>query len=235
VIGTVTATVAVTIVGAAEMSGQALTWQQALSMTFGVRLIKVFGQYFLEMLGFAIVLGIPYGLLIAGIVAESVALGLLGGLLLFASLFLVVYAAVSFAFTIPVISWENEDIMAAFRRSWGLVRGSWWRTFGILMLMGILVSFAVSILMTPLYIVVLWDFFKSYFEAIAAIGAGEPDAELFRTMFTSFGFGFGLINAITSVVQIVVAPLYVVVMYFDLRARHNEFAPPASASALPMV
>ncbi|HEX9615658.1 MAG TPA: glycerophosphoryl diester phosphodiesterase membrane domain-containing protein [Bacteroidota bacterium] len=234
IIGTIAATVAITIVGAAEMSEQPQTWQEALRTTFGIRLVKVFGQYFLEIIALGIVLAIPYGILLAGIIAESVALGLVGGLLFFVAIPLVIYAAVSFAFTIPIISWENEDIFAAFRRSWELVRGNWWRTFGILILMSLIVSFAVSIIMTPLYIIILWDFFKGYFEAMSAIGAGgEPDPELFKEMFTSFGFGFGMINALTSVVQIIVAPLYVVVLYFDLRARHREFNPAAPSTALP--
>jgi len=235
VIGTIAATVAITIVGAAEMSGRQLSWQEALSMTFGIRLVKVFAQYMLEIFGLGIIILIPYGLLFAGTAAESVLLGVLGGFLIFAALLVVVYAAISFAFTIPIIGWENEDIIAAFRRSWNLVRGNWWRTFGILILMGMIVSFAVSIIMTPLYIVVLWDFFKGYFEAMSSIGGGEPDPEVFRQMFTSFGFGFGMINAVASVIEVIVAPLYVVVMYFDLRARHQEFSPPGPSTTLPMV
>jgi hypothetical protein len=221
--GTVTATVGVTITGCSEMSSKTVSWQEALRSTLSIRLLKVFGQYILEFVGLGLIVAIPYALIVAAIAAESILLGLLGGVLIFIAIAGAVYLVVSFAFTVPAIAWENCDIIEAFRRSWTLVRGHWWRTFGILLLMSLIVSFAVSLLMTPLYLVVLWDFFRSYFEMLSSLGSGEPDAELVRTMLSSFGFGFGIVNAIAAIAQVIVAPLYTVVLYFDLRARRGEF------------
>lgn len=233
-LGTVAATIAVTMVGCAEMDGKPLSWQDALQSAFGMSFVKVLAQYILLGLGVAVIMGVPYGLIIGGIAAESAGLGLAGGLLIFAAIPVVIYFAINFAFIVPATAWESETVFGAFQRSWNLVRGNWWRTFGILILMGLVVSFAISIVMTPLYIIVLWDFFQSYFEMLGSIGSGEPDPAFAKQMLTSFGFAFGVINAISTIAQMIVTPLYTVAMYFDLRARKGEFSQPATPAPAPI-
>lgn len=232
-LGTLAATVAVTGVGCAEMSGQARTWQAALTSAFGMPFVRLIGVYVLLGFGFMILIGVPYGLIIGGIAAESVGLGLFGGFLLFLMIPVVVWISINLAFVVPAVVWEDETITGALQRSWNLVRGHWWRTFGILILLSLIVSFALSIVMTPLYLIVLWDFFRAYFEMLSTLGSGEPDPAFARTLLESFGFGFGVINAISTIAQMIVAPLYTVVMYFDLRARHGEFRQPASPAPQP--
>ncbi len=233
VIGSVIVTVAVTIVGCAEITGESLSWQEALSRTFHVRVIKVIGQYILEGALFTAIIVIPYVLLIIGIAVESVALGLLGGLLIFAAILFAVYLGVSFAFTVPAISWEDADVIESFKRSWRLVKGNWWRTLGILILMGVMVSFAVSIIMTPLYLIFFFFFFRAYFDILSSIETGINDPTVFASMVKSLGFGIGILSGISSIIQLIVTPLYSVVIYFDLRARKGEFSPPSSGVAVP--
>jgi hypothetical protein len=233
IIGSVIATVAVTIVACAEMSNEPLSWQEALSRTFHVRVVKVFGQYILEGALFTLIVIIPYVLLIIGIAVDSVALGFVGGFLIFAGILFAVYLGISFAFTVPAISWEDADVIESFKRSWALVRGNWWRTFGILILMGMMVSFAASIIMTPFYLIFLWDFFQAYFEAISSMTSGTADPAIFVSMIKSLGFGIGILSGISSIIQLVVTPLYSVVMYFDLRARRGEFSQPVAGISIP--
>lgn len=233
-LGSVGATIAVTMVGCAEMSGKPLSWQDALQSAFGMSFLKILVQYILLALGAAVIMGVPYGLIMGGIAAESAGLGLAGGFLLFAMIPVILYFAINFAFIVPATAWESESVFGAFRRSWDLVRGNWWRTFGILILMVLVVSFAISIVMTPLYIIILWDFFQSYFEMLGALGNGEPDPAFAKEMLTSFGFAFGVINAISTIAEMIVTPLYTVVMYFDLRARNGEFSQPATPAPAPI-
>ncbi len=232
--GTVAATVSITITGCSEMSDRPISWQDALRTTFSLRLARVFGMYILEFLGFGLLIAVPYALLIAGIAVESLLLGLAGGILIFPALAGVTYLVVGIAFSVPAIAWEETAIIEGFRRSWALVRGNWWRTLGILIVMSLVVSFAISIIMTPLYIVALWGFFQSYFEMLGSLGNGEPDPAIARDMLASFGFAFGVVNAVSSIAQVMVAPLYMVVMYFDLRARRGEFSQPATSAPAPI-
>lgn len=44
------------------------------------------------------------------------------------------YLAISFAFATPIVVLEKQPIRAALRRSHTLVKGSWWRVFGITLL-----------------------------------------------------------------------------------------------------
>lgn len=233
IIGSVIATVAITIVACAEMSGESLSWQEALSRSFHTRVMKVIGQYILEGLLLGAIVIIPYALLIVGIATDSGALGFFGGFLLLIAVLAAVYLGISFAFTVPAISWEDADIIESFKRSWSLVRGRWWRTFGILVLMSLMVSFALSIIMTPLYMVVFWDFFKAYFEVIAGMSEGRNDPSLVVNMIQSLGFGVGIVSGISSILQMIITPLYTVVMYFDLRARHGEFSQSPSTVGIP--
>jgi hypothetical protein len=99
--------------------------------------------------------------------------------------------------------------------------------------MGMMVSFAASIIMTPFYLIFLWDFFQAYFEAISSMTSGTADPAIFVSMVKSLGFGIGILSGISSIIQLVVTPLYSVVMYFDLRARKGEFSQPAAGITIP--
>ncbi len=235
-IGTYGATLSVSIVGCAEMQGDPMEWNDALGKGFGVRFLRLIGMFLLQMLIIGCLILIPYGLVIVAIAMESVPLGLLAGLLLMAAVFFTIFLSINWAFTIPVIGWEEKGVIDSFKRSWNLVQGNWWRVFGILILMGIIVSFAASIVLTPLYFIFLWDFFAGYFRVLTEVGMGErPDVSMFVDLFANIGIGIGLLSGISSILQLLVAPLYTVVLYFDLRARKGEFplAPIAGQAAPP--
>src|SRR5262249_56585201 len=53
----------------------------------------------------------------------------------------------------PAVVLEGSGPVDALRRSWPLVRGSWWRIFGITLLAGIVVAFIGGILQLPFSIV----------------------------------------------------------------------------------
>jgi hypothetical protein len=57
-----------------------------------------------------------------------------------------IFLLVKFAFIDPVIMLERKGITEAFSRSWDLVRGSWWRVFGIGILVFILTVIAEGLL-----------------------------------------------------------------------------------------
>jgi hypothetical protein len=63
---------------------------------------------------------------------------LLSGLIIFGGFLLLVlpafYFAVVFALAGPVLILENASPTRALRRSWDLVKGNWWRVFGIILL-----------------------------------------------------------------------------------------------------
>ncbi len=217
------ASLATTTVTCAEMTGQPMDWREALQRTFSVRFARSIGQYILEGLAIGALVAIPYAMLIAGIALRSVLVGLAGGFALIAAGCFAVFLGIRWAFTMPAIAWEDARVVQAFGRSWSLVSGQWWRVFGILLLMSLIVSFALSLLLTPLYLGVFWHFFSSYFERIGSLNAEQPDPMVFLQGFRSIGFGIGIISGLSAILQMLIKPLYMVVLYFDLRARKGEF------------
>ncbi|WP_439691953.1 glycerophosphoryl diester phosphodiesterase membrane domain-containing protein [Curtobacterium sp. SP.BCo] len=65
---------------------------------------------------------------------------------------LLAWLATKFAFTVPTIALEGRSVFSAAAQSWRLTRGAFWRTFGILLLVQVMFSFAVSIASFPLTI-----------------------------------------------------------------------------------
>jgi hypothetical protein len=60
-----------------------------------------------------------------------------------------VYLYIAFALSPPVIVLERQPVIAALRRSRALVRGAWWRTFGILLLVNVIAQLIANILAVP--------------------------------------------------------------------------------------
>jgi hypothetical protein len=98
---------------------------------------------------------------------------------------------------------EGTRALGALRRSYGLIRGSWWRVFGRLLVIGLVVLGLSILVNTPL--------------AVAAEASG---ADVTSTL------GFALLAAGRIVVQIVVLPVLFIagtLLYYDLRVRKEQY------------
>lgn len=105
----------------------------------------VYGVMIALCLGLGVLPGVLLGLL-SGSVGLGVGLGLLGGLLGLAA---GIYLYVAFALAAPAVVLERQGVRAALKRSRGLVRGAWWRTFGILALVTVIGYIVSSIIAIP--------------------------------------------------------------------------------------
>jgi hypothetical protein len=96
----------------------------------------------------ALAVGLGLGLFAAGApTAAAVGVGLLVGVP--AVTVTAAYLWVKLALAAPALLLENVGPTGALRRSWELVRGSWWRLFGILLLTGLLVGAVGGVLGVP--------------------------------------------------------------------------------------
>ncbi|MGH7494552.1 MAG: hypothetical protein ACREOO_19435 [bacterium] len=214
----------VTIIACSEMSGQDLAWQDALVMAFGVKLWRLSSQVALLSLSVGGLAVLPYLMLMAGTVARSPALALLGVPLFLLTVPLAVFYWVRWEFALPSIAWENAGVSQSFDRSAKLVQGLWWRTFGLLFLLGLICQFALSLLTTPISLLALWDFYAKYLEIIASSGSGKIDPAVSIDLFDSIGLRLGLVTSVSLILSTITSPLITTVMYFDLRARKGESA-----------
>ena len=149
-VATLTLTGILTVVVSRAVLGQRITtgeaWRQArprLPALFGVTLL-VFGI----VLGVAVVgLGPGIALAVSGAPGPLVAVAFVVGVPLF--LAAAVYLYVAFALAPPAVVLEKQPVVASLRRSRALVKGAWWRTFGILLLVNVIAQILAGILSVP--------------------------------------------------------------------------------------
>ncbi|MEV7857059.1 glycerophosphoryl diester phosphodiesterase membrane domain-containing protein [Streptomyces sp. NPDC088183] len=164
-------------------------------------------------------------LLLALISAAIMAVGLLPGMLVgsaagaglvvigfVAAFAVVIWLMVRFCLASPALMLERQSITASMRRSAKLVRGAWWRTFGILALTVVL-TFVVALVITIPFT----------FIAMIVDGGGIGSALTNGT--TDFGWPFLIISGIGEVVITTITyPLSAGVMallYIDQRIRRE--------------
>ncbi|MEV0849617.1 glycerophosphoryl diester phosphodiesterase membrane domain-containing protein [Streptomyces sp. NPDC049954] len=138
----------------------------------------------------------------------GLALAVLGGL---AGLVLAVWLYVRFVLASPALMLEKQGVIASLRRSAKLVRGSWWRVFGIQLLTLVLAVMVQGIIGIP-------------FGLIAAVFGGDQVGN-----FLVEGGDFGWTYLIVSAVGTVIATTFTfpitagvtVLLYVDQRIRRE--------------
>lgn len=148
--GILTVAVSRAVLGQQVSAGQA--WAQARPRV--PALLGVTALVILIMLG-VLVLSIGPGILAAvlGAPGPVVAVAFVVGVPL--ALGVVVYLYVGFSLAPPAVVLERQGVRASLGRSRRLVRGAWWRTFGILLLVNVIAQFIAGILSVPFTVLTL--------------------------------------------------------------------------------
>lgn len=153
--------------------------------TFGSVLSATLQRYF-ALWGSAIVVALVVGLLAITIIGIPVA----------------IWVYVRWALFVPAMLSENLGPIRALGRSWQLVEGRWWRTFGILLLLQLLLAILGAIIGT-------------FFSFVGALIPGlSADAYV---GVRQVGNGLG------SVLAVPIQYITWTLMYFDLRVRKESF------------
>jgi hypothetical protein len=206
---------------AADISGIPLTWQQALGRVAGVRLFRALGVVLLQALTFGAVFLVPF--IFLALSAGDVGLMAFALLVMLATFAFLAFLLIRWAFAFTSVACEDTAVIASLQRSWFLVKGSWWRTFGILFLFNILASFAISILTSPVSFVGFWGYYQDYFKMLGSAASGAPDPAAMADLIGSMGIGIGVSLSLSIILFAFIRPVYTTVLYFDLRARRQEF------------
>jgi hypothetical protein len=148
-LGTVIATAMLTIVVSRAVLGRSVgvgdAWRDSRP-----QLLRLLGLLILLplLVALAVFAGAVPGsaLLFAGQEAPGVALLFVG---LLAGLVGAIWIWVRFSLSAPALMLEKQGVITSMRRSAKLVRGSWWRVFGVQMLATILVVIVASIIQMP--------------------------------------------------------------------------------------
>lgn len=131
-------------------------------------------------------------------VGAAVAVGVVGAIALFVGL---VWVGVRTLLVPPALMLEGRAMWPTVRRAWVLTRGSWWRLFGIYLLVSILVGFAASIVTFPVGIVA---------------GLAFPDP---------LSFGYLALVSLGEIVSLTLTTTFmaatVALLYIDVRMRRE--------------
>lgn len=222
------AEIAVSLVVAGELNAQTIGYGAAMKMTFSRRWINGIGEGILKVLIF-IGVGFFISILVAIMAAAAGNAAHRSGAILtiFTVLFIVVlaggiiYLVLRLYFALTAVAVEDLGPINAFKKSWLLVGGHWWRTLGILIVFLLLSGFAISIISVPIMFGSMW---KEYREMFTVIGQthGNISPENLQTFQRGMGHMIGVGSGVSSFLSLLITPAFTVVMYFDLRARHND-------------
>jgi hypothetical protein len=121
------------------------------------RIARIPGVVGVSLLVTAILIGlwIPVAAIVIALAAAHVTAGavLVGVVGFIAALLMTIWISIRLTIAVPAVVLEGARPVAALRRSWQLVGGSWWRVFGITLLAGIVVALIGGILQIPFTIV----------------------------------------------------------------------------------
>ncbi|GAB2917342.1 DUF7544 domain-containing protein [Streptomyces mayteni] len=203
-LGNVLATALLTIVVSRAVIGRGVTVGEAWQDSRG-RLLRLLGLVLLVPLIAG--LGVAAPILLGALAGSDllIALGAIGGLLL------AVWLWIQLSLAAPALMLERQGVIAALRRSWKLVTGSWWRVFGIQLLIVVLLTIVGGIIEFPATIVA---------EVVAGGGSGFLEGGLTDMSWTYLaisGIGAVLSSAITLPVGAGVTAL----LYIDQRIRRE--------------
>ncbi|MFE2018725.1 hypothetical protein ACFW9O_11885 [Streptomyces sp. NPDC059499] len=173
------------------------------------RLLPLLGLTLLMSLLSAAVLmvGLLPGLLLGG--GAGIALAFVG---FAAACVVVVWLMVRFSLAAPALMLERQSVLTSLRRSAKLVRGTWWRTFGILALTYLLVIVVALIIVIP-------------FGIIAVTVDSDGLSEFLNSSSTDFGWPFLIITGIGEVIISTLTYPFtagvIALLYVDQRIRRE--------------
>lgn len=238
------AEISVTIVVSGEVNAQRVGYSEAMKMTFNGRWLNGIGEAMMKILIFvsagiliAIFVGISAvsagktaggssGLSVPFVVISSIALACV-----------MLYIVLRLFFALTAVAVEDLGPIEALKKSWFLVGGHWWRTLGILIVFGLLSGIVVSVVSAPITFGSMWSEYKELFTVM-----GQTHGKTAPTYFDDFRMGMGRVigigTGVSSLLSLLLTPAFTVVMYFDLRARHNDLPrrqPAADTGDVPLV
>ncbi|MFF1459972.1 hypothetical protein [Streptomyces sp. NPDC058330] len=207
-IATLFTTSLLTVVVSRSVLGRGVTLREAWSEA-RPRILPLLGLTLLLSLMSAAIMtvGLLPGLLIDG--GAGLALALLGFI---GAVVVVLWLMIRFTLAAPALMLERQPVLTSLRRSAKLVRGSWWRIFGILALTYLMVIVVTLIITIP-------------FGIIAVTADSEGLGDLLKGSSPDFGWPFLIVTGIGEVIVSTLAYPFtagvMALLYIDRRIRRE--------------
>ncbi|MER5910804.1 hypothetical protein ABT124_09935 [Streptomyces sp. NPDC001982] len=211
-IGTIIATALLTTVTSRAVLGKSVTIGEAWSDA-RPQILKLFGLVLLlPLIAFGVLLvGALPAIIVAVAGGPGAAIAVLAVLGILAAAVVAAWLTVRFSLASPALMLERQGILKSMSRSAKLVRGSWWRVFGIQLLAGLIANIMASIIVVP-------------FAVLAAALSGDGFST-FLNGTGNVGWTFLIISGIGSVIgSTITFPInagVTVLLYIDQRIRRE--------------
>lgn len=148
-----------------------------------------------------------FGAIIGVILLGEFAIFAIGGVLW-------AWLSTKLAFVPSAIVLERLSIGGGIARSWRLTRGAFWRTFGILLLVGLMVGVATSIITTPVQFIAFLGG-----GLVDPTGVSSSDPSAFLTSFLISSVAIYVVQAFVSSLGMVLQASTASLLYLDSRMR----------------
>ncbi len=205
ILGSVLATAMLTIVVSRAVLGRSVTFSEAWEDSRS-RLLRLLGLVLLVPLIAALAVAVP---VLAGALTGSAGFTVLttiGGIVL------AVWLWVRLSLAAPALMLERQGVVAALRRSAKLVRNSWWRVFGVQLLVVVLVTVVAGIIEFPT-------------SMIAGLVAGDGADSFFEGTVTDMSWTYlavsGIGAVIAATITLPVSAGVTALLYIDQRIRRE--------------
>ncbi len=135
-------------------------------------------------------------------------------LMVFVIYFAMIYVLIAFSLYPFPIEVENASIIESFKRSFELIKGNWWRSFGYYLLLYFIQSFIMGIFMMPIYFLV---FFQAISQSMGNPG-GAPDMSFLSTIMT-------IMMPVLMFISLFISSFYTIgfgIHYFSLVEQKDE-------------
>ena len=125
-----------------------------------------------------------------------------------------IYLGVTLSLALPIFIFEDQGIRKSFGKSFKLIRGKWWSTFGLWVVTGIIASVVSYIFAIPLYV----GLFGKAFMTASITGGEDPAAvyEVFSSWYMVIGTGIMMIGSYVTYLIPLIALSF---QYFNLSER----------------
>lgn len=195
------------------------------------RLLAVIGTMLLPWLAAALVMAVfmaSYIFLIVAVLSSDASPGwaVLGFLLVFALMPVGIWVWVLFSLAPAAVVFESQRPVAALRRSAQLVKGSWWRIFGISLLAYLAATVVGYIIQFPLTIIGMMT-------SMPGITSMGPEPTFQETLAATGSYmAFILVGSvITQIIAAILPQLATSLLYVDQRMRKENLAPVLTEAA----
>ncbi len=207
--------------------------QVTFKETVGYILRQKLGKLLLQLL---LLIVIYLGIIVACIISLAI-IGVILGFLVksaaFVTAFMIVmflalacimiWLTISLSFSLQAVVLDDASPAGGLTQSVNLVRGNWWRVFGYNLLLGLVLSFAISLATFPIIMAFILPVYLHAFESILNKSVSATDLAPILQAMRSIYIPLALSSFIQACGYMLIMPVFKTLFYIDLKYRRGDF------------